>query len=68
MSIQTALNNISPLVSEFESKEQESSYVSWLNAKVKASLDDTSPRIPHDQVMKEARILLESKRKKHALG
>ena len=46
---------LSPIVSEFETVEQEASYVEWLKAKVKASLDDPRPSIPHDQVMSELR-------------
>lgn len=48
----------SPIVSEFESEAQEVSYTAWLNAKVQASLSDTRPSVPHDQVMAKARALL----------
>jgi len=41
----------SPIASEFESAEQEASYNAWFAAKVKASLEDPRPSIPHDQVM-----------------
>ena len=41
---------LSPLVSEFESTEQEASYTAWLRAKVAASLADPRPAIPHDEV------------------
>lgn len=51
---------LSPLVSEFETEEQEASYTAWLKAKARASLDDTRPNIPHDKVMAEARALLAS--------
>ncbi len=44
---------LSPMVSEFETAEQEASYTTWLKAKVRASLDDTRPGIPHDEVMAE---------------
>lgn len=44
---------LSPLVSEFETEEQATSYVAWVKAKVQASLDDPRPGIPHDQVMAE---------------
>lgn len=53
----------SPLVSEFESEEQEASYNAWLSEKVKASLDDPRPSLPHDEVMVEMRDLIESKLK-----
>ena len=55
----------SPLVSEFESEEQEASYTAWLKAKVEASLNDPRPNAPHDQVMAEARVLLASKKRPH---
>lgn len=41
---------LSPMVSEFETIEQENSYNEWLRAKVAASLADTRPAIPHDEV------------------
>lgn len=44
---------LSPLVSEFETADQEANYIAWLKAKAQASLDDTRPGIPHDEVMAE---------------
>jgi hypothetical protein len=44
---------LSPLVSEFETTEQEASYARWLQARVAASLADQRPPIPHDTVMAE---------------
>lgn len=41
---------LSPLVSEFETAEQEAAYTVWLRAKVAASLADPRPSIPHDEV------------------
>lgn len=43
----------SPIVSEFESAEQEASYNEWFKSEVEASLADDSPTTPHDQVMAE---------------
>jgi hypothetical protein len=54
---------LSPLVSEFETEEQETSYITWLQAKIQASLDDQRPNIPHDKVLTKARELLDSKKK-----
>ena len=54
---------LSPLVSEFETEDQQASYIAWLNAKIQASLSDPQPNIPHDQVMSQARLLLESRKK-----
>ncbi len=55
---------LSPMVSEFETEEQEASYTAWLKAKLERSKNSTLPRIPHDQVMAKARALLEAKKKK----
>lgn len=52
---------LSPIVSEFETEEQEASYNAWLNAKVAESLKDTRPNIPHDVVMAKMRAFLQSK-------
>ena len=60
------LATLAPLVSEFETEEQEVSYTAWLKAKVQASLDDPRPSIPHDKVMAEARALLVSKKEVRA--
>lgn len=50
---------LSPLVSEFETIEQEASYTAWLQAKVAASLADPRPAIPHDAVMAEMDTLID---------
>jgi hypothetical protein len=49
---------LSPIMSEFETLEQEASYIVWLKAKVQASLDDTRPGISHDEVMAEMDALI----------
>jgi hypothetical protein len=54
----TAMKNYDPLVSEFQSPEQEKSYDAWLQAKVKSSLADSRPHIPHDEVMAKMDALL----------
>jgi len=59
---------LSPLVSEFETEEQQASHTAWLKTKVQASLDDSRPNSPHDKVMAEARALLEFKKKKRVAG
>lgn len=50
---------LSPLVSEFETTEQETSYTAWLRAKVAASLADPRPAIPHDEVMAEMDTIID---------
>lgn len=44
------LHALSPIVSEFETDEQAISYDRWFRAKVAASLADTDPSLPHEQV------------------
>ncbi len=56
------MNALSPIVSEFETEEQAASYDAWFRRKVEASLADTRPGVPHDQVMAEVRAIIESKR------
>lgn len=58
---------LSPLVSEFETEEQATSYVAWVKAKVQASLDDPRPGFPHDQVMAEMEsIIIEAESRQSA--
>jgi hypothetical protein len=59
---------LSPIVSEFDTQEQEANYTLWLKAKVQASLDDSRPKIPHDKVMASAQALLNSKKKARVTG
>lgn len=54
-----------PLVYEFETVEAETSYDAWLRAKVAASLADTRPSIPHDQVMADMDLLIDQIQAKH---
>ncbi|ENJ1501351.1 antitoxin [Escherichia coli] len=49
---------LSPIVSEFETIEQENSYNEWLRAKVESSLADPRPAIPHDEVIAEMENLI----------
>ena len=49
------MNEYSPIVSEFESAEQEASYLLWLEAKVAKSLADPRPPVPHDEAMARIR-------------
>lgn len=50
---------LSPIVSEFETDEQATSYELWLRAKVAASLADERPLIPHDQAMAELDAIID---------
>lgn len=59
---------LDPIISEFETQEQEDHYNEWLRKKVQAAIDDTRPSIAHDQVMSEMRVLLANKRKARNAG
>lgn len=59
---------LSPIVSEFETEEQEASYTAWLKDKIQASIDDQRSNIPHDKVMAQARALLATKKKNRVAG
>lgn len=50
---------LSPIVSEFETTEQEASYERWFQARIARSLTDDQPSLPHDQVMAELDQMLE---------
>ena len=50
---------LSPIVSEFETEEQATSYDHWFRAQVQSSLDDQRPCIPHDQVMAEMDAIMD---------
>ena len=59
---------LSSLVSEFETKDKEANYAEGHKQKIDISRKSTKPLIAHDQVMAEARRVIETKRKKHAVG
>lgn len=48
----------SPIVSEFDTSEEEAAHEAWLRAKVAASLADERPPVPHDEVMAEIRTII----------
>jgi hypothetical protein len=50
--------SISPLVSEFESEDQATSYTAWLQDKIKRSVEDTRPLVVHDQLMAELESII----------
>lgn len=53
------------IVSEFETQEQADSYDRWFRAKVQASLADTRPSIPHDEVMAEMEAIIAEAENRH---
>ena len=57
---------LSPIVSEFETKEQETNYNQWFKAKVEEALHSEKPRLPHDAAMAKVQVMLEERRKARA--
>jgi len=57
---------LSPIVSEFETEEQEASYNQWFQAKVEEALHSEKPRLPHDAAMAKVHAMLEERRKVRA--
>ncbi len=55
------MNDLSPLVSEFETVEQAEAYLRWLEAKLAASKADGRPTVDHDKAMKRVRAIIEAK-------
>jgi hypothetical protein len=55
---------LSPIVSEFDSTEDEEAYDVWFRAKVQASLDDKRQTIPHDEAMAQMRAVIDKARRK----
>ena len=49
---------LSPIESEFSTLAEAESYDTWFRVQVQASLDDTRPCVPHDQVMAEMDSLI----------
>lgn len=57
---------LSPIVSEFETEEQEASYDQWFRVKVEEALQSEKPRLPHDAAMAKVQAMLEERRKTRA--
>ena len=57
---------LSPIVSVFETEEQETSYDQWFRAKVEEALHSEKPRLPHDAAMAKVQALLNQRREARA--
>lgn len=57
---------LSPIVSEFETEEQEASYDQWFRAKVAEAMHSDRPRLPHDAAMAKVQAMLEQRRQARA--
>ena len=52
------MSALSPIESEFATTEEAEAYGRWFRAKVRASLEDPRPAIPHDEVMTEVDAII----------
>ncbi len=57
---------LSPIVSEFDTQEQADSYERWFREKVRASLADDRPAIPHDEVMAQMEAIIATAERQHS--
>lgn len=57
---------LSPIVSEFETAAEATSYDRWFHNKVAAGMADTRPGIPHADVMAEVKKIIAAARRKSA--
>jgi hypothetical protein len=53
------VNELSPIVSEFDSEEAAEAYDAWFRAKVAASLADNRPVVAHDDAMAQVRAIID---------
>ncbi|MFM0516783.1 MULTISPECIES: stability determinant [Caballeronia] len=56
---------LDPIVSEFATVEEAEAYDQWFREKVRRSMADTRPRVPHDQVMAEVEKVITEAEKRH---
>ena len=59
---------LSPIVSEFDTVEQEASYDQWFRAKVEQALRSEKPRLSHDAAIAKVQALLDERRLARANG
>lgn len=61
----TGVPALSPIASEFATTEEAEAHDRWFRAKVRASLDDPRPAIPHDQAMAEMDAIIAEAEQRH---
>jgi hypothetical protein len=52
------MSTLSPIESEFATTEEAEAYDRWFRAKVRASLADKRPSLPHDAAMSEMETII----------
>ena len=56
--------DLTPIESEFATSEDAAAYDAWFRAKVERAMASTAPTFPHDQVMAQARAVIDKHRHK----
>ena len=56
------MTKLTPIESEFATSEEAEAHDAWFRAKVERAMASTAPTIPHDQVMAEARRIIDRHR------
>lgn len=51
---------------QMKSAHEAAAYTKWLKAEIQEAIDDTSPTIPHDEVMRDVRAVIKRARTKRA--
>jgi hypothetical protein len=55
---------LSPIESGFASTEEAEAHDAWSRAKVREAMDDTTPPIPHDEVVHRVKATIDRRRAK----
>ncbi len=62
-------SKLDPLISEFDTAEEQAAYERWYRAKVEKAMNSPHPPVPHEQVMAEIDAIINSEeRKKHRVA
>ena len=56
------MRKLTPTESELASSEDADAHDAWFRAKVETALASQKPTVPHDEVMAEARAIIEARR------
>lgn len=59
---------LDPIISEFNTEAEATSYDRWFRDKVQEAIDSKRPKLPHDAAMARVDALLEQMRAKRAAG
>ena len=60
------MGKLDPIVSEFNTEEEAEAYDAWFRAQVEAGMRSKGPWIPHEEVMREARKIIENAKNANA--